>query len=347
LKGDFCVDGLGTCEDPLAVQVPYIAEEFPHLPFDCFKECLKRGHISIQDESVKKVLGKIITMFPYKMLAVAGNVDACTNLYYEVKSYPDKNTCDAIQEQMNLSINCPMSPKIVTGLDLDTGDRYLIKLLRTKDLLNDCHRKEADNDEVEACRLVNKSDCDSLVKCEVVTINVKYDGSSDHFTALKMPHYFTSLDKVPQMTEKLLFQGFERMVQALEKLHSLGLVHMDVKPSNVFCDDKTVWFLGDFGSARKIESPIVSFTNVFNPYKLTHFKTKAIPSMDYVQLCVMIAVEISKERWNYRLCAEQPYVQPRLIYKSFSGIQNEDFLLQIAGMFQKHYDLVMDHLKLE
>ena len=353
LEEDSPVDDLGkSLKDALIVVVPHIAEEFSKLPLDSFKESLKKGKLSIDSEPVQKVLSKIMTVFPLQMLAAAGDVDACISLYYQVKSYPENTTCGAIQDQMNLSINGPISPKILTGLDRDTGYRYMIKLLRPDDMVinsPDDYIKASIDAEVEACNLVNKSDCDCLVKCEVVMINVEYtkglEISTGEHTALKMRHYFSSLDKVPQMSEKLLFQGFERMVQALESMHSLGLVHMDVKPDNVFCNDKTVWFLGDFGSARKIGTEVWSFTGVFNPYRLTHFKTIAIKSMDYVLLCVLIAVELLKEKWKTRLCGDEQCVQPELILKSFSGIQNVDFLNKITSMFKEHYGLVMEHLQ--
>lgn len=323
-----------------------------YLPYEKFKECLKKGNISVQNEAAQRVLDKITKLFPMQMFAVAGDVDACMELYRQAKLYPENTTCGAIENQMNLSINGPISPKILTGLDRETGKRYLIKILRPQDTVTNRpanYVKDSIQIEIEACTTVNLLDCECLVKCEIVNVNVEHirglDVSIGCHTALKMRHFFSSLDKVPQMSEILLFNGFKRMVQALKSLHSRDLVHMDIKSDNVFCDDETVWFLGDFGSTRKVETAAWSFTEVFNPYKLYHNKTKVIKSMDYVQLCVMIAVELNKEDWKVRLCGNNQRVQQELISNSLSKIDNGEFGQNVQKLFQEHYQLAMEHLK--
>jgi len=54
-----------------------------------------------------------------------------------------------------------------------------------------------------------------------------------------------------------------QMALALQHVHSHGMVHMDVKPDNIYCcdaddagigggGDKTVYKLGDFGTATQV-----------------------------------------------------------------------------------------------
>lgn len=63
-----------------------------------------------------------------------------------------------------------------------------------------------------------------------------------------MPIFSECLDKCPQLTEEALLAGGERMVTALNYLHQLGFIHMDVKQSNIFI--RGDWYLGDFGSCK-------------------------------------------------------------------------------------------------
>jgi len=188
-----------------------------------------------------------------------------------------------------------------------------------------------------------------LVQSEVVQVTVEHsDGlsvSPGVWTALKMRHYHSSLTQVPQLSESLLFREFLRIKTALEMLHSLNLVHMDVKSDNVFVDEDGLWCLGDFGSCRSTNSPNWTFTDVFNPYALLQFKTTVIASMDFVLLCVMIGVELEKVTWKNRLCGDSQRVQQNLVLESLLQIQNPTFRSEIITLFQQHYDMVVKHLR--
>lgn len=54
-----------------------------------------------------------------------------------------------------------------------------------------------------------------------------------------------------------------QVAEAIEYLHSVGLIHCDVKPSNVFLDNSRNSFLGDFGSLRHLDDTIESYTPAF------------------------------------------------------------------------------------
>ena len=82
---------------------------------------------------------------------------------------------------------------------------------------------------------------------------------------------------------------------------------MDVKSDNEFVGGDFMWDLGDFGSTRKIGAPFWSYTQVLNPYVFPQ-KASVIPAMDYVLLCVMVAVELKKDHWK-QLCGKHKYVQ--------------------------------------
>ena len=51
-----------------------------------------------------------------------------------------------------------------------------------------------------------------------------------------------------------------RVCEALEFVHSRGIVHRDVKPANVLIDQDGLAYLADFGIARGVEQPTLTTT---------------------------------------------------------------------------------------
>jgi hypothetical protein len=291
--------------------------------------------------------------FPYYLIARVGDDEACLELYSEMKELPATFTRGRIQEDLNVSINGPLHglKSVLSAMDNETGRRYLIKLLSPPELnvsVTYAEKQEAIQLEVSSCKTVTDAAIDGLVTSYVVKVRVENSQglsvSIGEWFALKMRHYHSSLTQVPQLSPKLLYRGYLRMKNALIGLHSLNLVHMDVKSDNVFVDEEGIWNLGDFGSARAPGSLCWTFTDVLNPYQLVQLKTKVNPSMDFVCLCVMIAVEMEKESWKTRLCGVHQKVQRDFIAQSLKGIEDMKFREDIVALLDKSYSIVLDTL---
>jgi serine/threonine protein kinase len=125
--------------------------------------------------------------------------------------------------------------------------------------------------------------------------------------------------------------------------HELNLVHMDVKSDNVFTDEDINWDLGDFGSTREIGAPVWSHTEPMNPYAIPA-KATVIPAMDYVLLCVMIAVALKKDEWKH-LCGAQQNVQENLIIDRLNSIKDVDFKKEVVELFEHNLKIVREHLQ--
>lgn len=62
-----------------------------------------------------------------------------------------------------------------------------------------------------------------------LTLNPEHSKFTGTYAALQMPHYCGSVASLLQFPEAAVVSGGLRMQSALSHIHSLGLVHMDVK----------------------------------------------------------------------------------------------------------------------
>ena len=127
----------------------------------------------------------------------------------------------------------------------DSGRPRVVKILGTRVSLESS--EQPGGAEAAAVRLV----CDTaagdtaageeavpVVQAELITLHLSADhGSTSHgpgkYAAIVMPHYCGSVAAQVQMSETAIEAGAQRMLRALEHVHSKGLVHMDVKVQNM------------------------------------------------------------------------------------------------------------------
>lgn len=62
-------------------------------------------------------------------------------------------------------------------------------------------------------------------------------------------------NKYPGEIDVTFRPAFNRLLRTLETLHSRGLCHDDIKPSNIFIKGDTHWILSDLGNVRHLSHP--------------------------------------------------------------------------------------------
>jgi serine/threonine protein kinase len=311
--------------------------------------------------NTKTILSAAKSYLMEMVVAVELNAgDDCVELYEKVKDLPKSHTRGIIQDKAHVVLNGPASkdfPNILLGIDLMEKRRIMVKLLKVQEDTLSRTEQEKENaikSEVEVCKYFRSLNVPGLVKCDVVEVKVDdaqgLSVSIGVWQAIKMHDYGSSLARLPQFPEDFLQDGFHRILSALQFMHSHNYVHMDVKSDNIFVTSELVWDLGDFGSTRKIDQPIFSWTHHFTPYSMPS-TCKPIKEMDLVQLCVMIAIELGKQTWQEELCGPelleagvQRFVQQDLVLKRLSSVKDSSFRGQLVQLFEASMLAVSKHI---
>ena len=126
----------------------------------------------------------------------------------------------------------------------------------------------------------------SLVPAQVEEIVVEgtYGPVKGH-TCIISPLYSTTVAKLQHvLTVDTLIVGGFKIRATLEEVHRHGLVHMDVKPSNIVVDHDGKWLLGDYGSCVKIGQNIHSCSHPYLPVNVLKRKTMTHPGFDFFML---------------------------------------------------------------
>ena len=306
------------------------------------------------------LMSTIISRFSTRLIVITSCTsedvldEECYNLYFDAANLPGSLTRRTILREHNISVNGPLNPtypNILSAVDSD-GTPSVIKLLTYAELSVSCSieaRRESIDAEIKACTAITQKKLDGLVHYRLVTVHVHdtrgLTVAQGEWNGLLAPQLIYSLAVTPQLNQGLLKSGYVRIKQALEELHTAtNLVHMDVKAANVFVNHSGLWFLGDHGSCRSAMSPIFTATVDLNPYKLILGKTPAHFSMDFVQLCVMIAMLLDIKEVASLRDDGAVYVNATKVENRFLEIHDTNFRDLISRDFRDNLKLVQDHL---
>lgn len=300
-----------------------------------FKSLLKDEHITNPNEGV---LDTIATYYSNQMLT-ATTPNVAETLYKMVKEMPGTETKMSVSLALGLaSINGPVWSHRLNILSAvrNRGEQLMVKVLCVKDVdpklshLFTLEQIQEQRDfEGAVCSLLDLAHTTlPLVQSEVVDVvipgtSVKEVGmAAGKYHAIVMPRFAITLAETAQLSVDCVLSGGVRMKEALDYIHSHNLVHMDVKPDNIFLTQSGTWYLGDFGSCRHIGDKILSYTDVFYPECL--YGQPAKPAYDWYMLAVSLLIELlpDKRKWRSNLCRNK-VVARDLVDASIHGLVNE------------------------
>ena len=265
-----------------------------------FKASLKGG----MNNPDKRVLDVLARRFPMQMAVAADDKQNAEDLYREIKSLPATTTALQLQMQSDIYLNGPSSAENVNLLIGSRRDKtpVMVKVLvaasghpkHSYDTLT-----KACEEEANICLELNLATTTlPFARCEVFDISSPQKSRK----AIVMPTYVRTVADSARLWPASLIDGSKRMIQAIEHMHSHGLVHMDIKGSNILLDQAGEWYLGDFGSTCRIGGSVISTTRSFYPDDL--IGKPAMSKYDWLILLVVILIEMlpKKHLWNEELC---------------------------------------------
>jgi serine/threonine protein kinase len=184
-------------------------------------------------------------------------------------------------------------------------------------------------------------DHDSIVQ---IDNSIVYNDSA----MLVMSKYPCSLFDAVVTDGDLLFTGVISMVEALNHVHSKGVVHMDVKPHNIFVTQSGVWLLGDFGSATFEGEKISTTTSKLLLEPVTSGSTSAAYKFDWQMLVVGILhmVQASQVQDGVSitplLCEEEKYHASKVkcleLLRAFPHSRLQQLLCQLLSCQMQTFD---------
>jgi len=114
------------------------------------------------------------------------------------------------------------------------------------------------------------------------------------------------------------------VLEAIRYMHNMGIIHMDIKESNIFIDHGGNWYIGDFGSSKEINEKITS-TNLNFYLKKSILNQPANTKYDYFMLLmVLLRQTIEDKKWIDHLCGEDEKFSREKIEKYLKEMTNKD-----------------------
>lgn len=239
-------------------------------------ETVERFHAKLREEGVRiepqvmrRCLSNLWSGVFYAISAVAQPGDA-RMVWQDALVFLGSRTRAAFEDQAHLSTGEPWISgcvTLLTAVDLVSGELLVIKLLPRHE---ERYRLSAEGEKgaLEDLQLNTFPLEGPLVRMELVKVVLEGDSARTgevgprECEALKMRRFVSVLSELPQLSDKLIYEGGLRLVDALERMHAAGRVHCDVKGPNVLLTESGHWYLGDYGASVKVGETVWSCTEV-------------------------------------------------------------------------------------
>lgn len=155
-------------------------------------------------------------------------------------------------------------------------------------------------------RLFNQEEAERLI--HLSTLNIDYPSVIpfellDNGRFMVMPRLVSDLQELKPLTSERQYGLWADMSSALHYLHSKGVAHMDVKPSNIGLDGEGKFVLIDIGNAAPL-GQVTDVTDAFVPsdFDIRHGGMKANALVDVWLLATTFLAKLSFKELVRKSC---------------------------------------------
>lgn len=225
-----------------------------------------------------RVINNCVVYFPSRLIVACDDTKDALALYKDANKLLNTSTIVALCSALHIALGKPISlnfPSVFAGAE-HSGRQIVVKLLREVD--NDrAVRVESQSVQILGLDKIEPDDhhppyCFVPTRAETVTFDhsaladAAQIGARDkkEYHALIMKRCVSTVSCAPHFAAHVILENAEkRILPAIERMHELGYVHLDIKLSNIFVDGRGNWWLGDFGSMRPEGELVYSSTNAY------------------------------------------------------------------------------------
>ncbi len=250
---------------------------------------------------------------------VARSADDSFELYHRVKSMPRSTTRAAVSDTLQINVNGPVDGLSKTNILSATGPRgkpLMVKLLRLSSdgTMEPALQKQEMSMERDMADRFGKVTTEAFVPMSVETVFVDKERK---VVAIIMPRYVTTVAKNAQSPLDCILTQGKRILRAVQCMHAEDFVHMDIKPDNIFINQEGAWYLGDFGSSKKVGDAITSCTEMMYPRALRGKPAKKEYDIFMLGLTVLIAADLAHFKQLY---SDDNVLEMRLVAEKLSQL---------------------------
>jgi len=285
-------------QQPIQEQKSYLSE---------FLDILKQNGINPASDLIARfaspnILPSVIEIV--KTYAKRQDILPALDLYDLVKEAPKTGTKILLMKEENIFVNGPYffysHANLFRCLDGNTGIPLVLKTTNRR--------------EIRICNdiLLNNPN-KYIIKARPVNFVPDYNLSSrQELNAILMPMYTGSLSEFPAFPEQILYLKGEQILSALQYLHKLNWIHLDIRGANILVDYEGNWVVGDFNQSCQIGKKIKDETELlclyFEPNERIGDIT-ATPDIDFYMLGLTLLIESTcKTTFERELYDENGYL---------------------------------------
>ena len=191
-------------------------------------------------------------------MVAASTPDHAMSVYMDAERVPQSHTRAEVLMNSNIRLDGPVPMHgVLKAMFIYAFEENVPLILKVPNLADSARKECALFAQLSDGVKSNGRDVSDYALVPVKLLKLRGEHTATRVSPLKtfncgilMPIYCMSLDKVPvPIPPQYALQEGERLLEAIQTIHSFGWVHGDIKPHNIFLSNDGRMWLGDYGSS--------------------------------------------------------------------------------------------------